>query len=217
MKFSDNNAYIDLVKNHDKIFTTEDELYSHKWEWNKLFWNKNDIYLEIGTWHGNFFADESSLNVDKNFIWMEIKYKRLYKTAEKTLANWVDSFYLIKSLAQKIASIFWETELSRIYIYFPDPWANKDRQRKHRLLQEDFIQDMHKVLKVWWKIIFKTDHREYFDSSLEIFEKLSLFKVNKLSYDYEKELEEFSTKRMTEFEHIFREKKIKINYVEFEK
>ena len=34
-----------------------------------------------------FFSKNSRENLNKNFIWIEIKYKRLYKTAEKTLGN----------------------------------------------------------------------------------------------------------------------------------
>ena len=65
--------------------------------------------------------------------------------------------------------------------------------------------------------IFKTDHLEYFDTTLDLFKKLWLWKINIESRDYEKEVENFDKKNMTEFEHIFRKYKMKINYAEFEK
>lgn len=216
MKYSDNNAYIELVDKDNDIFV-QDDVYQYKGEWASYFWNTNDICLEIGTGLGNFFSDESSKNPDKNYIWMEIRYKRLYKTAEKSRDKWANNFVLLKDFAQNIDQIFWKWEIVCIYIFFPDPWDKKDRQRKHRLLQKPFIESMYNVLKLWWKIVFKTDHREYFDSTLDIFSEVSWFEMFKKSYDYEKELLEFDKKNMTEFEHIFREHKIKINYVEFVK
>jgi tRNA G46 methylase TrmB len=68
-----------------------------------------------------------------------------------------------------------------------------------------------------WKLVFKTDHLEYFDTTLDLFEEIWIWKINIKSYDYENELEHFETKEMTEFEHIFRRHRMKINYVEFEK
>lgn len=82
-----NNPYIDLVKKHAQIMCDTDEIYTNKTKWNKYFKNDNDIVLEVGTWLGNFFSREISKNPNNNFVWMEIKYKRLYITAEKSLWN----------------------------------------------------------------------------------------------------------------------------------
>jgi tRNA G46 methylase TrmB len=41
--------------------------------------------LEIGSGLGNFFSKMVNQNLDKNFIAMEIRYKRCFATAEKTL------------------------------------------------------------------------------------------------------------------------------------
>ena len=59
--------------------------------------------------------------------------------------------------------------------------------------------------------------KTYFDTTLELFEKIWLWKIVLKSYDYEKETDKFDSKDLTEFEAIFREDKIKVNYVEFEK
>lgn len=233
-KRMENNPYIKKVLESKNILTNETEIFEKSWNWEKYFWNKNGIYLEIWTWLWNFFSSEVARNPEKNFIWVEIKYKRLWVTEQKTLEKtkqfnrflpsqeWQKigqekQFVLLKTKWQNIDKFLWKEEIERTYVFFPDPWGNKDRQKKHRLFQEKFIKDLYEKTKIWWKLIFKTDHREYFDTTLELFEKIWLWKIVLKSYDYEKETDKFDSKDLTEFEAIFREDKIKVNYVEFEK
>lgn len=221
-KRMENNPYIKKVLDSKNILTNENEIFENAWNWKKYFWNENGIYLEIWTWLGNFFSSELARTIDKNFIWVEIKYKRLYVTEQKSLEKSSlqgskNKFVLLKIKGQNIDKFLGSEEIERTYIFFPDPWGNKDRQKKHRLFQEKFIRDLYEKTKVWWKLIFKTDHKEYFDTTLELFEKIWLWKIVLKSYDYEKETDKFDSKDLTEFEAIFREDRIKVNYVEFEK
>ena len=120
-------------------------------------------------------------------------------------------------MAQNISKIFEKWEVSLTYIFFPDPWDKKDRQRKNRLFSDKFVNDLYVVTKKDWKVIFKTDHIWYFEDSLELINKFWKWTIEKLSYDYENEIESFDKKNLTEFESIFREHKMKINYLELRK
>jgi tRNA (guanine-N7-)-methyltransferase len=123
---------------------------------------------------------------------------------------------LIKDKWENIGQIFSLNELSQTYLFFPDPWANKERQKKNRLVSEKFLLDLHEITKPEWSFIFKTDHKWYFDDSLEIIAKTP-WKIKVQSYDYENELDVFDKTLMTEFEELYRRKNIKINYVELVK
>lgn len=212
-----NNPYIQIIQTDTHILQDTTKIYSNAWNWSSFFDNQNEIYLEIWTGLWNFFSLEASENQDKNFIWMEIKYKRLFKTAEKSRNLWVKNFVVLKDFGQNIDKIFAKNEISRTYVFFPDPWDNKDRQKKHKLLQKDFLIKLYNITKVWWKFCFKTDHLNYFREVLEIIKELNLWKIDFLSYDYEKESEIFNKQKLTEFESMFREDKLKINYCEFVK
>ncbi len=148
---------------------------------------------------------------------MEIKFKRVYKTYEKAMQGGGENFVILKRYAQEINEIFWEEELTTTYIFFPDPWDKKDRQKKHKLLQQEFLQILFKKTKHEWKLIFKTDHKEYFENVCEIIKSLNLWKIEKLSYDYENEIEDFDKKALTWFEALFRGEKKKICYLEAKK
>ncbi len=204
-----------MIELDDTIISIGENIYSHQWKWQNFFENKHDIYLEIWTGLWNFFSLEAYENQDKNFIWMEIKYKRLFKTAEKTRNMWVKNFVLIKDFGQNIDKIFTYNEITQTYIFFPDPWDKKERQKKHKLLQKDFLEKLYDITKTWWKFCFKTDHKWYFEEVLEIIKQLNLWKIDFVSYDYEKESSSFNKQKMTEFESMFRENKLKIHYAEF--
>lgn len=99
---------------------------------------------------GNFFAKQVARLPENNFIGMEIRYKRLFQSAEKSrkAPHAHNNFVMLKDFAQNIDKIFIPGEVSETYIFFPDPWANKDRQRKHRLLQEEFLKNLYNITKI---------------------------------------------------------------------
>jgi len=226
-----NNPYIELVKEHKKIFTSEQEIYWKAWKWWLYFGNTNDLVLEIWTWLGNFFSKQVRSNPQKNYVWMEIRYKRLFQTAEKCLwnkasysENWqhelldeknIDNFVLLKEFWEKIWEIFWKEEISETFIFFPDPWARKKSQLKNRLLQKQFLENLYWITKKWWWLIIKTDHRGYFDFLLSELQ-WTKWKQSYLSYDFESE-PEFQNAETTEFQQLFRWQKEKIHHIELHK
>jgi len=222
-----NNPYILEVKNHPKILTElETEIYPIKWKWGSFFGNKDDLVLEIGTGLGNYFSKNVNENIWKNFIWMEIRYKRCFMSAEKTLWKvknndnsvdntklkfYNDNFVIIKDYAEKITDIFDENEISETLIFFPDPWARK-KWLKKRLVQEKFLNDLYLRTKKGWKMIFKTDHLWYFLHVLQEIEKTN-WKIDFKTFDYEAEWL-YKSNAITEFEQIFRGQDIKVCYLE---
>jgi len=226
-----NNPYIQKVKDHPKILTElETEVYTKSWDWSTFFGNKNDIVLEIWTWLWNFFSKNVNEDTEKNFIWMEIRYKRCFMTAEKSLwniknndnskdntnlENYNDNFVIVKDYAEKISKIFADEELSETLIFFPDPWGKKKSWLKRRLFQENFINELYKKTKKGWKVIFKTDHIWYFLHALCEIQKTP-WKLEFKTFDYENE-GLYENNSITEFEQIFRGQNIKINYLELVK
>jgi len=211
-----NNPYIEKVKADSDIMHLPEDIYTHKWKWSEYFANDHKIILEIGTGMGNFFWKQVARLPENNFIGMEIRYKRLFQTAEKSRKSGNNNFVMLKDFAQNIDKIFMEWEISETYIFFPDPWANKDRQRKHRLLQENFLKNLHFITKKWWKLFFKTDHREYFDSTREIIQKQWLWNIVNWTHNYENS-EIFDMDNVTEFEWFYRGENTDINYIELAK
>ncbi len=208
-----NNPYIQKVIDSPNILHIPSEIYAHAGKWNKYFWNHHPLVLEIGTGMGNFFSKQVQEQPEKNFLGMEIRYKRCFQTAEKS-RTWENThFVILKDFWEHIDQIFAPEEVSETYIFFPDPWANKKRQKKHRLIQEDFLKKLYRITQNWGKVFFKTDHREYFDSAREIVWKQWLWTIKNWTHNYEN-TEIFDMWNITEFEGLYRGEKTDINYME---
>jgi tRNA (guanine-N7-)-methyltransferase len=61
---------------------------------------------------------------------------------------------------------------SAVHIYFPDPWPKK-RHHKHRLMQEDFLEQVRRVSLPGAQLFFGTDHEEYNRETQELFARTS--------------------------------------------
>ncbi len=210
------NPYIKKVLEHPHILSQSEDIYSKNGKWAEYFWNSHDIILEIGTGMGNFFGYLVEKNPDKNCIGMELRYKRLFQTAEKARKSQTTNFVVLKDFAEHIDQIFTNEEISQTYIFFPDPWANKEKQKINRLLQAPFLKHLFERTKKEGRVFFKTDHREYFDSTLEVIQQQGLWHIDSVSYDYA-EGDIFSMEKITEFEGLYRGKDIHINYLELSK
>ncbi len=51
-----------------------------------------------------------------------------------------------------------------VHVYFPDPWW-KERHRKRRIMQPQFIQDVARALRSGGRLHFWTDVDEYFEAT----------------------------------------------------
>lgn len=227
-----NNPYIEKVLAHPKIFTDTEKIYSKKWNWEEYFWDDKPLILEIWTGLWNFFSSQVIDHPENNYIAMEIRYKRLYKTAEKSawfiknndntqhkhienLSVKNENFVVLKDFWENIDKIFEKNELTETYVFFPDPWDKSEKTRRKRLVQFWFLEDLYKITKKDWKLFFKTDHKWYFDFVLEEI-KNTKWELSFKTYDYEKDWL-YDKNKITEFEQIFRWQDLKVNYLELTK
>lgn len=212
------NPYIEKVENNPYIILDSNLMKEKKWAWKKYFGNANDIILEIGTWMGNTFSYEIEKSPHSNFIGMEIKYKRLERTTEKALNKGGKNFVLLKEYWEKIDTFLDKDEVSKTIIYFPDPWGKENKQRKNRIISEDFLIKLAHITKAWWSLLFKTDHEWYFNDALEIVKKVPVWKELVKTYDYEDtEKHLYDKTKVTEFEAMYRGENKKICFLELKK
>jgi len=169
------------------------------------------IDVEIGTGNGYHFADRSSKNLDRGLIGFEVKYKPLIQTIRRALkAGAEDNAYICRYNASDLIELFEPGEIENLFIHHPDPWPRK-KHWKHRLIQDQFLKELHGLMKPGRFIEFKTDNLEYFDWSEEIF-KNSDFEVTFLTRDLHNS-EKAETNFITHFEKIFLAKGQPIYYL----
>ena len=101
----------------------------NKGKWNKVFNNKNNLYIEIGCGKGDFIIANAKAHPENNYIGIE-KYDTVLMYAVKKLEEDIPNLRFIRMDALDIDKIF-DKEVSLIYLNFSDPWP------KNRCAKED--------------------------------------------------------------------------------
>jgi tRNA (guanine-N7-)-methyltransferase len=116
--------------------------------------------------------------------------------------------------ASSLTDVFAELELNNVYIHHPDPWPKK-RHWKHRLIQTEFLEQLHGLMRSGSFMDFKTDSRDYFEWAVPLF-KASRFQLTRETWDLHKS-EWAGENFVTHFETIFLSKGQPIHYARLEK
>jgi tRNA (guanine-N7-)-methyltransferase len=76
--------------------------------------------------------------------------------------------------AREVAGRLPDGCLDRIFILFPDPWP-KSRHHKRRIIQSEFLIELHRLLKPGGRLRFATDWAAYADWTQERMKASGLF------------------------------------------
>lgn len=175
-----------------------------------------NLFLEIGSGSGIHLVCRAGKDPSSLYIGFELRFKRTFKAAEKAEQNKLKNLLIIRANASLITEVFSQNSIDGIYINFPDPWAKKKRWNKNRLINTTFISSIHPILKPNGFISYKTDHKEYFDSTLKLFEDSELFQVSKVTNNLH--LSTYGDENIfTEFEMLFKSKGLAISFLEARK
>ncbi len=185
----------------------------NKGQWRNLVFKKNmdvPMDLEIGTGNGLHFAHRSFHYPDRLIVGIELKYKPLVQSMRRALRHGGSNAAMVRYHAFNIEELFTEGELNDVFIHFPDPWVSP-RKPKNRLVSQEMLSLLSRLQRPGSKLEFKTDSRESFDWSLDEIKKSS-YKILFQSFDYHKEKKD-TDQLVTNFENIFIQQEIPINYI----
>ena len=183
-------------------------------KWNEFFQNNNDIYLEIGCGSGNFTVKNAQKFKDRNYIALELRFKRLVLGAKKSKKRNLDNILFVRKRAETILDFLGKDEISGVYINFPDPWEGEE---KKRVISNSLFSKLDIILRTNGKLFFKTDHDQYYEDVLELVKKLDNYEIIYHTNDLHNS-EKASENIKTEFEQMFLSKhNMNIKYIEIEK
>ena len=204
------------VKNKDEILNNtiylETDPKNSIGKWEKVFGNKNKIYIEIGMGKGNFLIENAKTYPNINFIGIEKYSSVLARAIQKLDEEELPNLKVIRMDAKEIEEVF-SKEISRIYLNFSDPWPKK-RQAKRRLTSEVFLKKYDSIFKKSKEIIMKTDNMGLFEYSLEELSKYGYY-FDKISLDLHSS--DIENNIETEYEKKFSEQGNKIYYLDAKK
>lgn len=122
------------------------------------------LVVEIGCHRGHVLAQMATHHPQCWFIGLDITLKRVYESARRLQQQNARHGCVVYFNAKYLHALFAPTEIHTLIIFFPDPWAKKSRQKKHRLLNPPCIQSLYELIIPGGFVWFKTDCQDYFTS-----------------------------------------------------
>ncbi len=199
------NVYVDKIlktkKMEDMQVAYGEQLRELKGKWLRTMNERRSIscdslILEIGCHFGHSLEKMARINETTFFLGFDITFKRVYKAANRARLAGLKNIASGFGNCSDLTPYFNSSELDGVVIFFPDPWEKKERQQKHRLINDSFVSSLIETLKPGGFLWLKTDHQDYFQSSCTI--------LNSSGLDYTEEKPHFAREPYTScFEEKF--------------
>ena len=149
--------------------------------------NKN-VVLDIGFGNGEYTAAYANAFQEKHIIATEV-----YLSGIGSLIGLINNYKIsnisifdedVRLLMDQMPKEF----LDSVNILFPDPWQ-KAKHHKRRLIGEDFLYQLHPLLKPNAKIFVRTDWQDYAEQISELAEVMSshfrLERTQNIEFEFE--------------------------------
>lgn len=167
---ADLNPYVDRIAEHGDLVLTAEQAEQQRGNWRALLGKDETapLLLEIGPGNGFFFAALTTRFPHAVALAIEIRFKRVWLTADKARRSGQENFRVIHHHSGYLDLLFEPGELEAVYVNHPDPWP-KERHHKHRLLQPAFAKSLARYLKPGGEVWIKSDFSPYGPLSQEVF------------------------------------------------
>ena len=141
----------------------------------------DELHIELGCGKGRFTIESAKSEPDVLLVGLEKISNVLVIALEHAEREGTQNTRFINRLADDLSSFFSESEVSRIYINFCDPWP-ANRHAKRRLTGERFLELYKHVLQPGGQVQFKTDDLPLFEFSQKEFDRCG-FTLSEVSHN----------------------------------
>lgn len=132
-----------------------------------FFGNTNPVAIEYCSGNGEWIFNMAKKEPQMNWIAVEKRFDRARKIWSGIKRENIPNLFVVCGEGLAFSRYYApKTSVSKIYVNFPDPWP-KLRHAKHRLIKEDFLSEIEKILIPNAHVFFTTDDKPYADQMLE--------------------------------------------------
>lgn len=183
---------VEFLNEHPEINLTLETLKDHKF--------LSPTYLEIGSGKGDFILKIAKKHPEITFLGVEKNITCAGITCKKLSENEIKNAFIISEDIEKVFSLISATKIDGIFLNFSDPWPKK-RHEKRRLTSKRFLDKYHELLKPEGSLFLKTDNKDFFNYSVNMFALVKGWKIisTNENYDGKKDFDAES-----EYEFLFR-------------
>ncbi len=132
------------------------------------------LWLEVGFGAGEHLAHQGRQNPDVDILGAEPFLNGVAKAVYHIDENNLSNIRLYQGDVRTVLNDLPDNSLDRVFVLFPDPWT-KTRHHKRRLINEDFLSEIHRVLKPGAEFRFASDIIHYVDWTLTRLYKMGGF------------------------------------------
>ena len=133
--------------------------------------NKN-VVLDIGFGNGEYTAAYANAFQEKHLIATEVYLSGIGSLIGLINKYKISNISIFDEDVRLLMDQMPEESLDSVNILFPDPWQ-KAKHHKRRLIGEDFLCQLHPLLKPNAKIFVRTDWEDYAEQISELAEVMS--------------------------------------------
>ena len=135
------------------------------------------LVLEIGFGDGRFLVELARARPDWNLLGAEVAPASVSRALRRLRREGVRQARLYRGDARfLLRNLVPPQGLERVYVNFPDPWP-KQKHQQRRLLRVPFLELLSTRLAADGRLLFTTDHEEYFHFALAEARASGLFAV----------------------------------------
>jgi tRNA (guanine-N7-)-methyltransferase len=203
----------ELIRSMPNVVEEYKPIYTQiKGKWQEFFGNDIPIILELGCGYGEYSNGLATVNLDKNYIGVDIKGERIWAGANFAVENKLNNVAFLQTEIYNLPKFFETNEVSEIWITFPDPQLEKPQKR---LTNQTYFGIYKQILQLKGLVHLKTDSDKMFDFTLETIQELNLQALDSTRDLYNSPLQNLHHGIKTGFEKVYLEQGVKIKYLSF--
>jgi len=126
----------------------------------------SEVWLEIGFGGGEHLAEQAARRPDVLFLAAEPFLNGVASALRHIDEKALENVRIHPDDARELLTALPDAAVDRIFILFPDPWP-KARHHKRRLIQDEVVAELARVLKRGGRLRFATDWKDYAAWALE--------------------------------------------------
>jgi tRNA (guanine-N7-)-methyltransferase len=138
------------------------------WCQSSLFRREAPLEVEVGSGKGLFLAAAAVERPEMNLLGIEISERYARYCAARLVKRGLENARMVEGDGLRVLAEFLpDRSVAAVHVYFPDPWW-KARHKKRRVINEQSVQQIQRVLIPGGVLHFWTDVDEYFQTTLEL-------------------------------------------------
>jgi len=209
-KFAENRERMNVLEEGKPLYDTI------KGNWNQEYFdNEHPITVELACGRGEYTIGLARKFPTENFIGVDLKGDRIWKGSGVALEENLQNVAFLRTQIQWLDKYFGKGEISNLWITFPDP-RPKDRDEKHRLTNNAYLNLYKPLISPEGWVNFKTDNTDLFQYTLEALEGRNDIANLEFTWDvYASDLAPLCHGIQTRYERKFHTDSNKIKYLRF--